>query len=175
MKFKTVVLATIGISLAGLLVAQTSQNNSSQSNSKSGNSQASSSSSSRSSASSSGSKSSFSSARGSHSGSGSAFGNSFSGKPTHAILYTLNADAASDANVRLRVINAQNKYLGDLQAKGKVIFCGPWRDLPGSMAIVIAQSDEEATQIAQNDPSVQSENQTFEVRAWQVAQARSQN
>ncbi len=36
------------------------------------------------------------------------------------------------------------------------------------MAIVLAKSDEEANEIASNDPAVKSGALTFEVRAWNV-------
>jgi uncharacterized protein YciI len=167
MKLKSVVLTVIGLSLAAVIFAQTSQNSSSQSSSKSGNGQSGSSASGHSysngSASSNSSKN--GSANGSGGGSGSGFG--FNGKPTHAIMFSLESNEMSAAD-RQKAFDQHTKYLSDQQTKGKVLLFGPWRDLPGSMAIVLGPTDEDATNIARNDPAVKSGNLTFEVRAWNV-------
>jgi|GEM_PF-5260581 len=151
-------LVSATLLLAGLVVAQTTtQTRQQTSQSGTGHATASSSAS----ASSNGSRS----ANGSGSGSGSGF--SLNGKPTHAIMYSLSGQAAS-AQARQQTFDVHSRYLGDQQKKGKVLLFGPWRDLPGSMAIVVANSDDEANAIARNDPAVQSGNLNYEVRAWNV-------
>lgn len=171
MKFKSFLIAGSALLLAAVLYAQTSQTSQSTSQSKSGNGHATSSASGSSRASgwssSSGSRSGH--ASGGHFGHGSGNGSSFgiNGKPTHAILYTLESGSA-ERDTSGKAFEDHTKYLGDQQAKGKVLLFGPWRDLPGSMAIVIAKSDEEANEIAKNDPTVKSGALTFEVRAWSV-------
>lgn len=174
MNLRSVLITVAALSCAAVLFAQTSQSSSSQSTSRNGGSQASSSSSSRASSSSSGSKSSNAFATGSRNAGGSAraggsgSGFSIGGKPTHAILYTLDSSVASNNDAKQKAFADHMKYLGEQQGKGKVVLFGPWRDLPGSMAIVIATSDEEANEIARNDPAVRSGSLTFEVRAWLV-------
>lgn len=183
MKTKTVLFAIVGLSMAAVLYAQTSQSNqNSQQTSQSGTGRASASSSSSSSASSSGSKSSSAFASGSKNansssrggGSGSGSGVSFSGKPTHAILYSLDRNVDS-AEEKQQAFALHLKYMGDQQGKGKVVLFGLWRDLPGSMAILVANSDEEANEIAKNDPAVKAGSLTYEVRAWTVMIAGSKS
>ena len=178
MNVKSFLIGAVALSLAAVVYAQTSQTSQSTSQSKSGNGQATSSYSARSSAngwsSSSGSRNSH--AGGTHFGAGSGNGSSVGihGKPTHAIFYTLNSGNSNDANDQM-VFDQHTKYMSDHQTKGKVLLFGPWRDLPGSMAIVLAKSDEEANEIAKNDPAVKSGALTFEVRAWNVMALSAEN
>lgn len=176
MKLKSFLITTIALSMAAVLYAQTSQSSQSSSQSKNGSSQSSSSASS--SASSSSNKGGFANSGGSrnvggsHSGSGNGSGSgsgfSINGKPSHAILYTLEANDEAVSGSEKKAFEAHTQYLSDQQMKGKVLLFGPWRDLPGSMALVMAKSDEEANEIAKNDPAVKSGSLTFEVRAWNV-------
>lgn len=152
-----VLIAIVGLSMAAFLVAQTSSTSSS--TSRSGGGQATATSSSSGFARGTGSKSS-----GASSG-GSSFG--FQGKPTHAIFLSPDRESRSDI-ANNQALQQEAKYMSDQQAKGKVLLFGPWRDQPGSMAIVLAQSDAEAEQIAKNDPAVRSGNMSYEVRAWSV-------
>jgi uncharacterized protein len=175
MNLKTTVIAIAGLSLAAVVFAQTSQSSSTQS-SRGGNAQTSTSSSSSAYSSSSKSASANSSSSknagggsnssGSGNGSGSGFG--LNAKPTHAILYTLDSSVANSNDAKDKAFAQHSKYLGEQQGKGKVVLYGPWRDLPGSMAVIVAQSDAEANEIAKNDPAVKSGALTFEVRAWLV-------
>lgn len=89
------------------------------------------------------------------------------GKPTHTIFYRLESGNPSSAAAG-QAFDMHSRHLTDLRRKGKVLLFGPWRDLPGSMAIVIAKNDAEALTIAQSDPAVQSGALSFEVRAWNV-------
>jgi len=167
MNAKRWLIAAGSLLLAAFVVAQTTQSSTSQSRSGNGQSSASASSS----ASSSGNRSASSSSNGGRSVNGfglnSGSGLALSGKPTHAILYALGNVASPDA--RQVVFETHSGYLDNLQKKGKVLLYGPWRDLPGSMAIVMANSDEEALALAKNDPAVRNGSLTFEVRAWNVA------
>lgn len=173
MNLKTTLIAIAGLSLVTVLVAQTGQSSQSTSTSKSGNGSSSSSGQSWSSSSSSGSKNvsggtsvnGRNGGNGSGNGGGSGFG--LNGKPTHAIMFNLEGSTGS-ADSNQRSIEQHTKYLGEQQGKGKVLIHGPWRDQPGSMAIIMAQSDSEANEIARNDPAVRSGAMTYEVRAWLV-------
>lgn len=175
MKVKSFLIAAAALSLAAVLYAQTSQTSQSSSQSQTGNGRTSVWGSGSSSASGSASAGGFrnGSASGSHSGfgngsangSGSGFG--INGKPTHVIFYTLQHVKPESATAE-RAFDLHTKHLSDQQAKGKVLLFGPWRDLPGSMAIVVVKSDEEANEIAKTDPAVKSGGLTFEVRAWSV-------
>lgn len=165
MNQKRWLLAATSLLLAAYVVAQNNQTSTSQS--KTGNGTATSSASA--SSSSSGNRSSSSSANGGRNafgnGSGSGSNMGFAGKPTHAILYAV---GSTSPQMRQVAFTGHTNYLGELQKKGKVLLFGPWRDLPGSMAIVLANDDAEAMAIAQNDPAVRSGSLTFEVRAWNV-------
>ncbi|OJU63362.1 MAG: hypothetical protein BGO01_04260 [Armatimonadetes bacterium 55-13] len=155
-------LACAILFLAGLVVAQSNTQSQSNSQSQNGRSSASSSSSARSSSSNSASAGNMMNRLFGGGANGMSFG--FDGRPTHAILYSLTGRAA-DSN---KAFQSHTNYLGELQSKGKVLLFGPWRDLPGSMALVLAQSDDEANNIAKNDPAVSSGALTYEVRAWTV-------
>lgn len=183
MKLRSSLIAVAGLALVAVLVAQTGQSNQSSSQSQSGNGTTSSSSSSSgrawSNTSASGGKSvsggTSVNGRGTGSGNGSGSGFGLNAKPTHAIMYTLSSSVDS-ADARQQAFQQHTKYLGEQQGKGKVVLHGPWRDQPGSMAIIVAQSDNEANEIAKNDPAVRSGALTFEVRAWLVqAPASSQS
>lgn len=183
MNLKRILIAIAGLSLAAILIAQTSQSSSSQS-SKSGNGQASSSSSSHASSSSSSSKNSganssaFKNAFGSSrngSSSSNRSGNSMSDSDrdsmasvSHAIMFMVDSSKRNSEQVHQQAHQGHMKYMADMQAKGKVVLQGPWRDVPGAMAIVAAESDDEALAIAKNDPAVKAGVLKFEVRAWIV-------
>jgi uncharacterized protein YciI len=177
MKLKSSLIAIAGLALVAVLVAQTGQTSQSTSQSQSGNGTSSGSASSSGRAWSTGSASGGKNVsggtsvngRGNGNGSGSGSGSGFglNAKPTHAIMYTLESSVES-ADDKQRAFQQHTKYLGEQQGKGKVLIHGPWRDLPGSMAIIVAQSDNEANEIAKNDPAVKSGALTFEVRAWLV-------
>ncbi len=182
MKVKSFLIGAVALSLAAVVYAQTSQTSQSSSQSQSGNGRTSVWGSASSSSSGSASAGGFrnGSAGGSHSGSGggsangSGSGFGINGKPTHAILYTLES-SSPESDASGVAFDQHTKHLSDQQAKGKVLLFGPWRDLPGSMAIVVAKSDEEANEIAKNDPAVKSGALTFEVRAWSVMAPTAQS
>ncbi len=108
---------------------------------------------------------SFASGGGSASGTGSTTGSGMvAGKPTHTIIYRLESGNPSSP-ASGQAFDQHTRHLTELRKKGKVLLFGPWRDHPGSMAIIVAKNDEEAQTIAKSDPAVQSGALTYEVRA----------
>jgi uncharacterized protein YciI len=62
---------------------------------------------------------------------------------------------------------ARVKYFAKLQGNGKLLYFGPWRDVPGEMSILVA-TDEEAADIAKSDPAVTAGLLNTEVQGWTV-------
>lgn len=59
-------------------------------------------------------------------------------------------------------------YLLLLLRAGKNIMSGPWRDEPGGLTLLRANSDLEADQLIENDPMVKAGILNAEVKAWNV-------
>ncbi|WP_100404958.1 YciI family protein [Bacillus solitudinis] len=59
-------------------------------------------------------------------------------------------------------------YLADLGEKGKVFKKGPFIDGSGGMVIYIAESFEEATQLAETDPYVEKGVRKLDLREWGI-------
>jgi uncharacterized protein len=53
------------------------------------------------------------------------------------------------------VVERHVVYLRDLDARGALIVCGPFRDGEGGMICFLADSEDEARAIAQGDPFVE--------------------
>lgn len=57
-------------------------------------------------------------------------------------------------------------YINDLFKQGKVMAGGPFTDGQGGMVIYIADTYEEALELAKNDPAVTTGARTLELREW---------
>lgn len=57
-------------------------------------------------------------------------------------------------------------YLRDLDRKGQLVLCGPFRNFAGGMVIIKAPSYEAAVAVAETDPFVSSGTESYEVRTW---------
>jgi len=151
--FKSLLL---GSSLAFLTMTMMGQQTSqSQSSNQTGNSKATASSSSAASAG--GTRNAAAGQQGFGFGSGSALA---APRPTHA--YTLTPNRSTSPEVE----QSHRDYLLRLGLANKVLYAGPWRDLPGELVIVAAKDDEEAKQLVANDPAVASTAFAAELRAW---------
>jgi len=174
MKARIALPVLAGALVAGFAFAQTqSSQQSSQSSSQTSNGSASSSSraSSSASAQAGGSKSASSRAGGSQSGTGSATGGSFQiVRPTHAIFYTPNPVGGSKTagTVSPSLWEDQKKYYEMLGREGTLLYAGPWRDGNGAMLIVNCPNDQQAQNVADEDPVVKSVLYVANVRAWNV-------
>lgn len=60
------------------------------------------------------------------------------------------------------------EYLDQLKAQGKVYLKGPFKDGSGGMVIYVADSLEEAQQLAQNDPYVVEGVRSLDLREWGI-------
>lgn len=59
-------------------------------------------------------------------------------------------------------------YLKKLSDEGKVSYCGPFIDGSGGMVIYVADSYEEALELAQNDPYVVEKVRHLRLREWKM-------
>ncbi|WP_047150436.1 YciI family protein [Aneurinibacillus tyrosinisolvens] len=57
-------------------------------------------------------------------------------------------------------------YVNKLFLEGKIMAAGPFTDGKGGMVIYVADSYEEAVELAKNDPAVLTGARTFELREW---------
>lgn len=60
-------------------------------------------------------------------------------------------------------------FLRKLDKEKKLVMCGPFTNKDGGMVIIKADSLEEASQIAANDPFVREGVRTFEVCSWELS------
>ncbi len=67
------------------------------------------------------------------------------------------------------LVRAHGQHLKNLDLKNQLELCGPFKDYGGGMVIVRASSYEEAKSIAESDPFVKEEVETYEVRTWQLS------
>ncbi|WP_099466599.1 YciI family protein [Konateibacter massiliensis] len=67
------------------------------------------------------------------------------------------------------LIKSHVGHLKELKKQGKLVFCGPFTDYPGGMVIFLAESLEEATNIAKSDPFIASGYKSFEIRTLEPA------
>ncbi len=90
-------------------------------------------------------------------------------RPTHAILYSPNPVGANTGlTVSPSLWEDQKKYYEMLGKEGKLLYAGPWREGAGAMLIVHCESDQDAQNIADEDPVVKSLMYVGNVRAWNV-------
>lgn len=60
-------------------------------------------------------------------------------------------------------------YLRELEARGKLVMCGPFADYPGGMVIIEAENMEEARVLAEMDPFIKSGTENYELRTWEIS------
>lgn len=152
--------AMAGAALIGVGMSQQQSNSTSQSHT--GNNSASSSSSS--SAHAGGQQAANASQTGRGSGSGSGSGIKIP-TPTHVILFTPTDNWSQQGFDRIKPARLQ--YFAKLQHQAKLIYFGPFRDVPGELSILVG-TDADMKQIAHDDPAVLSGMETATVRAWSV-------
>ena len=80
------------------------------------------------------------------------------------LLNTVNGSPATEGLIRAHVA-----FLRKLDAKGKLVMCGPFTDFKGGMVIVKAANIDDATRIAKRDPFVVEGVRTFEIRTWELS------
>ncbi len=67
------------------------------------------------------------------------------------------------------LVRAHVMYLERLDEKGQLVLCGPFSDYKGGMIIIKADSYDEAQQIAEADPFVKSNAETYELRTLKLS------
>jgi uncharacterized protein YciI len=86
-------------------------------------------------------------------------------KPTHAVFYSRTEKWSEQAYDRIKPARA--KFFASLQSDAKLLYFGPWRDVPGEMSILVG-TDEDAARIASADPAVSAGLLSTQVQAWRV-------
>lgn len=71
-----------------------------------------------------------------------------------------------DPEKNAKVRPAHLQYLNEWYQKGKVVMAGPFTDKQGGMVIYRAESMEEATRLAQEDPAVKEGARSLTLREW---------
>jgi uncharacterized protein YciI len=72
----------------------------------------------------------------------------------------------TDIEKNKEVRPAHLEYIDRLYQAGKIVMAGPFTDGKGGMIIYRANSIEEATQLAENDPVIVEKCRTLELREW---------
>jgi uncharacterized protein YciI len=66
------------------------------------------------------------------------------------------------------------EYLDKLDGEGKIFARGPYKDGTGGLVVYIAETFEEAWDIAANDPHVLENTRRLELKEWQLIRAFSE-
>ncbi|MBU1936621.1 hypothetical protein KKG05_04415 [bacterium] len=72
-------------------------------------------------------------------------------------------------NLSRELVRAHVVHLEKLEEKGQLVLCGPFSDYKGGMIIIKAASYDEAKQIAESDPFVKSNAETYELRTLKLS------
>lgn len=67
------------------------------------------------------------------------------------------------------IIKEHVQFLQKLESRGQLEMCGPFSDFPGGMLVLKANSLEEAKDIANSDPFVQSGVRAMSLRTWELS------
>ncbi|MNI93028.1 YciI-like protein [compost metagenome] len=67
------------------------------------------------------------------------------------------------------LIRAHVQHLKQLDREGKLVLCGPFTNYRGGMVIIKASSYEEAQKIAESDPYIIADVETYELRIWELS------
>ncbi|MFL5805937.1 MAG: YciI family protein [Roseiflexaceae bacterium] len=66
-------------------------------------------------------------------------------------------------------------YLQELKARGVLLLSGPFADRTGGMVVIQAASRAEAEAIAQADPLVANQVDTYELREWLITEGQPED
>ncbi|MCT8140305.1 hypothetical protein H1D32_22965 [Anaerobacillus sp. CMMVII] len=83
----------------------------------------------------------------------------------YVILLTLN----SGNKLTEKLIKEHVDFLKKLESKNKLVLCGPFSDYNGGMIIIKAKSYKEAQEIAESDPFIISQAESYEIRTWELS------
>ncbi|RRJ64250.1 hypothetical protein EHV15_15965 [Paenibacillus oralis] len=83
----------------------------------------------------------------------------------YVILLMLNPGKSLDEGL----IRGHVAHLRELDRLGHLVMCGPFTDYKGGMIIIEADTIEQARQIAERDPFVESGAENYELRTWEIS------
>ena len=86
-------------------------------------------------------------------------------------VYLLSPIEGGKASIDL--IKKHVNFLKDLDIKGKLVMCGPFKDNKGGLVILKVDSYSEALEIAKSDPFVKQGFETFELRTWELSNSEN--
>lgn len=67
------------------------------------------------------------------------------------------------------VVMAHIEFVENLDNAGTLVIAGPFKDYPGGMLVIRAESLESARTLAESDPFISGGYRTFEIRTWELA------
>jgi uncharacterized protein YciI len=76
-----------------------------------------------------------------------------------------------DAEKNAEVLSLHMDYLDKLDAAGKIFARGPFKDGSGGLVVYIAESFEEALEMASNDPHIKEKSRSLELKDWKLIRA----
>ena len=88
------------------------------------------------------------------------------------MIYMIKLTIVVDRAVYEPHLPAHMAYLQELMARGALLLSGPFTDRTGGMVLVSAASHAEAEAIAQADPLVANQVDTYELREWLITEGR---
>ncbi len=78
-----------------------------------------------------------------------------------------------DPEKNKEVLPRHIEYLDKLDSEGKVFARGPFTDGSGGLVVYIANSFEEASILAENDPHVVEKVRRLELKEWKIGQSNN--
>lgn len=91
------------------------------------------------------------------------------------MIYMIKLTIVVDRAVYEPYLPAHLAYLQELKARGVLLLSGPFTDRRGGMVLIQAASYAEAEAIAQADPLVANQVDTYELREWLITEGQPED
>jgi len=91
------------------------------------------------------------------------------------MIYMIKLTIVVDRAVYEPYLPAHLAYLQELKARGALLLSGPFTDRGGGMVVIQAASCAEAEAIAQADPLVANQVDSYELREWLITEGRPED
>ena len=88
------------------------------------------------------------------------------------MIYMIKLTIVVDRAIYEPYLPAHLAYLQELKARGALVLSGPFADRTGGMVLISAASRAEAESIAEADPLVANQVDTYELREWLITEGR---
>jgi uncharacterized protein YciI len=88
------------------------------------------------------------------------------------MIYMIKLTIVVDRAIYEPYLPAHIAYLQELKVRGALLLSGPFADRAGGMVLISAASRAEAEAIAQADPLVANQVDTYELREWLITDGR---